>query len=232
MRAHQVIYVTETGKRVYISLSTIVFILSSILNQTKPEVYRILLGNLNPLVLVILLALIGYFLLSKLSSMGFSAYEPVKTSVRLPYLGVAALLGLGMILVDYLFPLPEDINILFPYSLLYYPIFGYIVEVLFHMVPLYLVLSNANRFTALNDFIILSCMFLVCILEPVFQLGLGFSVQIPYWTTVYIGLNIFLINLFQLISYWRLDFMSMYAFRLTYYIFWHIIWGNLRLRII
>lgn len=222
---------TETGKRVYILISTTVFILSSVLYQTKPEVYQILLGNLNPLTLVILLALTGYFLLYRLSSMGFSAYKPVNISARWPYLVVAALLGLGMILVDYLSHLPEEINILFPYSLLYYPIFGYIVEVIFHMVPLFLILSLANLFTELDESRILYCVLLVSILEPVFQLGLGFSVQIPLWTTLYIGLNIFFINIFQLVSYRRIDLVSMYAFRLTYYMFWHIIWGNLRVRL-
>jgi hypothetical protein len=221
--------VNETGKRFFILTSTMVFILSLVLSRTRSEVYRILLGNMNPLALVTLLAFFGYLLLNKLSSMGFSAHKPVNFSARLPYLGVAAILGFGMIIVDYLSHLPDDINILFPYSLLYYPFFGYIVEVLFHMVPLYLTLSLAKRFTALKDSKILSCLFLVCVFEPIFQLGLGFSVQIPLWTTLYIGLNIFFINLFQLVSYWRIDFFSMYAFRLTYYLFWHIIWGNLRL---
>ena len=223
---------SETGKRVYIFISTTVFILSSVIYQTKPEAYRILLGNLNPLALVFILALIGYLLLFRLSTMGFSAYRLVSVTARLQYLGIAALLGLGMILVDYLSNLPEDINILFPYSLLYYPIFGFIVEVLFHMVPLFLTLAFTDRFTELDESRIIYCVLLVSVLEPVFQLGLGFSVQIPLWATLYIGLNIFFINFVQLVSYRRLDLVSMYTFRLTYYLFWHIIWGNLRLRLL
>jgi hypothetical protein len=224
--------VTKVGKRVYILISTIVFILSIVLYQTKPSVYRILLGNLNPIALIILLSLVGYLLVSRLSSMGFSTYKPVNIYDRLPYLGIATLLGLGMSIVDYFAHLPEDINILFPHALLYYPIFGYIVEILFHLVPLSLIITFANRLTDLDNSRILFCLILVSVLEPIFQLGLGTSFQIPLWTTIYIGLNIFFINLCQLVSYWRLDFVSMYAFRLTYYLFWHIIWGNLRLRLI
>ena len=225
------IYVSEKGKRVYLLISVTVFIISCVLYVAKPAVYRILLGNFNPLAVVLLLAIMGYFLLGSLSSKGFYAYKPVCFSARLPYLGVAVFLGLGMIFVDYIAHLPEDINILFPHSLLYYPIFGYIVEVLFHMVPLFLVFTIIDHFVELDESRILYFLLLVSVLEPVFQLGLGFSFQIPLWTTVYIGLNIFLINLFQLLSYKRLDFVSMYAFRLTYYLFWHIIWGNLRLRL-
>ena len=94
-----------------------------------------------------------------------------------------------MILVDYLSHLPEDINILFPYSLLYYPIFGFIVEVLFHMVPLFLILVFADRFTKLDESRILYCVLLVSLLEPVFQLGLGSSVLIPLWTTNYFAMK-------------------------------------------
>ena len=220
---------SEEGKRVYLLISITVFIISCVLYVAKPAVYRILLGNFNPLAVVLLLAIMGYFLLDRLSAKGFSAYKPVCFTARLPYLVGAAFLGLGMIFVDYLAHLPEDINILFPYSLLYYPIFGYIVEVLFHMTPLFLVFTIADRFIELDESRILYFLMLVSVLEPVFQLGLGFSVQVPLWTTVYIGLNIFFINLFQLLSYKRLDFVSMYAFRLTYYLFWHVIWGNLRL---
>jgi hypothetical protein len=122
---YQVIYVSEKGKRVYLLISTTVFILSCVLYVVKPAVYRILLGNFNPLAVVLLLAIMGYFLLGRLSCKGFSAYKPVCFSARLSYLGGAALLGLGMIFVDYLAHLPDDINILFPHSLLYYPIFGY-----------------------------------------------------------------------------------------------------------
>jgi hypothetical protein len=42
-------------------------------------------------------------------------------------------------------------------------------------------------------------------------------------------LQIYVINLQQLRIFRRFDFTSMYAFRLLYYLFWHILWGNLRL---
>ncbi|MCB9291467.1 MAG: hypothetical protein H6560_29470 [Lewinellaceae bacterium] len=43
------------------------------------------------------------------------------------------------------------------------------------------------------------------------------------------SLHIFLINLIQLWLFKRYDFVSMYTFRLVYYLIWHIGWGWVRL---
>ena len=39
-------------------------------------------------------------------------------------------------------------------------------------------------------------------------------------------------QLAQLLIFKKYDFNSMYAFRLVYYLFWHIGWGHLRLRLL
>lgn len=43
------------------------------------------------------------------------------------------------------------------------------------------------------------------------------------------GLHVFLINLSQLMIFKRYD---LYSFRLVYYIFWHIVWGYMRLKLL
>jgi hypothetical protein len=63
----------------------------------------------------------------------------------------------------------------------------------------------------------------VALLEPVFQLQFGFAETVPLWAAVYVGLNIFVINLAQLLLFRRYDFVTMYAFRLVYYLQWHVI---------
>ena len=67
------------------------------------------------------------------------------------------------------------------------------------------------------------------LVEPVFQVVAGFSDPVLRWATAYVGLHVFLISAAQLAIFKRYDFVSMYAFRLVYYLFWHIVWGYLRL---
>jgi len=47
----------------------------------------------------------------------------------------------------------------------------------------------------------------------------------------YVGLHVFLINLLQLWLFKRYDLISMYSFRLAYYLLWHIGWGHVRLKL-
>ena len=47
----------------------------------------------------------------------------------------------------------------------------------------------------------------------------------PVCAVAYVGLHVFLINLIQLLIFKRYDFVTMYSFRLVYYLFWHMRWG-------
>jgi hypothetical protein len=49
------------------------------------------------------------------------------------------------------------------------------------------------------------------------------------WAAAYVFLNVWVINMVQLALFKRYDFVSMYAFRLMYYLLWHIAWGHARL---
>ena len=68
-------------------------------------------------------------------------------------------------------------------------------------------------------------------IEPIYQNVIG-SAGMPLWANGYIFLHIFLINLAELAIFRRYDFVSMYSFRLLYYLLWHIIWGYSRLRML
>jgi len=59
--------------------------------------------------------------------------------------GLAALLGLGIIIVDLITIFPADTNRPFPDSLFFYPIFGFVVEVIFHLLPLALLLLGLSE---------------------------------------------------------------------------------------
>jgi hypothetical protein len=178
---------------------------------------------------------LGIILITILLSRGwFAIYKTGNHKGLLVALGLAALLGLGIILVDLKSPFPADINRPFPDSLFFYPIFGYVVEVIFHLLSLSLLLILVTSIFKAIDFekAVWLCIFIVAFLEPIFQTILGSSRPYPTWVTGYVFLNIFLINLFQLLIFKRYDFVSMYSFRLAYYLIWHIAWGYLRLRLL
>jgi hypothetical protein len=45
-----------------------------------------------------------------------------------------------------------------------------------------------------------------------------------------VGVFVFVFTPVELYVFRRYDFMSMYAFRLVFYMWWHVTWGYLRLR--
>lgn len=193
------------------------------------------LGRINPLIAILFIIFLGVVLLSFLLSQGwFAIYgkENVKGLLRCSCL--ATLFGLIAILVDYLTGVfPADLNILFPESLLFYPVMGFIVEILFHVLPITLILIILTLLSKkITNKIIWVSIFAVSLLEPVFQTILGFSGEYHLGTVLYVGLYVFLINLSQLMIFKRYDFISMYSFRLVYYILWHIVWGYMRLKLL
>jgi len=219
----------DSERSVYFAVSATVLVLTGVLYYLKPRVFRFFLNDLNPILVVSVLAVAGYLLLGALRPYGFMVHRGRDNAEAIKFILMAVVLAMMMILVDVTVHLPEDINVGPPYSLMYYPVFGYVVEVLFHLAPASLLIFSLKNITSLNNNIIGVALLIAAFIEPVFQLGLGFSSQVPGWAAVYVGVHIFLINVMQLYLFARFDFVSMYVFRLVYYLFWHIIWGYLRL---
>jgi hypothetical protein len=219
---------------VFFGISLVVAILTVILYFRNAFLFQAFFGKLNPLVAVFIIFLLGTVLSGFLLSRGwFLIYKAGNHKGFLVAAGLAALLGLGIILVDLKAVFPEDVNRPFPDSLFFYPIFGYVVEVVFHLLPLALLLLGLAWFKDMSfEKVILPCILFVALLEPVFQTVLGFSQPQPTWVTGYVFVHIFLINLFQLLIFKRYDFVSMYSFRLVYYAIWHIVWGHVRLNLL
>lgn len=163
----------------------------------------------------------------------FSIYKAGGFNGILVAAGLAALPGLAIILLDLKAIFPQDTNRPFPDSLFFYPIFGFVVEVIFHLLPLALFLFILTSVFKLSfENVIWPCILAIALLEPIFQTVLGFSKPYPIWVTIGVFANIFLINIFQLLIFKRYDFVSMFSFRLVYYFIWHIGWGYLRLKLL
>jgi hypothetical protein len=47
-----------------------------------------------------------------------------------------------------------------------------------------------------------------------------------------VGVHVLVFNLLSLWFFRRYDFLSVYVFRVSYYGFWHILWGQLRLELL
>ena len=219
---------------IFVGLSLVVagFTVSLYFNDSR--FFQRYFGSLNPLLALMLIVLLGLPFLSFLLSNGFSIYKRGNQAGLFIAAALAFLFGIVIILVDRKTPFPEGINIAFPQSLLFYPTMGYVVEVVFHIVLLsVLLLLLRPLITSIgNNKIIWVCIVIVSLIEPIYQTILGSERPYPLWPDLYVVLHIFLINLCQLAIFKRYDFISMYAFRLVYYLIWHIGWGHLRLELL
>ncbi len=218
---------------IYLGLSLVVFSFTIILNFSERRVFQRFLGNTEPLAAFLIAITAGFILLSfLLIKKWFVIFEKGNLIGFFRFGGLAALLGVIMILVDTKIKFPPDINILFPQSLLFYPAIAFFVEILFHIFPLTLLISVMSTTLKNLDFnsIFWISIIIISIAEPIYQtMDMASSNHYPVWAVVYVGLHIFLINFIQLLIFKKYDFISMYSFRLVYYLFWHIGWGYLRL---
>ena len=109
---------------------------------------------------------------------------------------------------------------------------GFVAEVVFHVLPLTLVLLALSplRRWIVRDRLVWTSVVLVAVAEPTFQVL--FKGNALAWGDLYTWLHVFAIALLQLYVFRRYDFVSMYTFRLIYYAYWHIVWGVLRLSLL
>jgi hypothetical protein len=218
---------------IYLGVSLVVFSFTIILYFLDRQVFQRFLGSIDPLAAILAAIVVGFILLSfLLYKKWFVIYDIENLPGLVRFSGLAALLGVIMILVDTRIKFPADINILFPKSLLFYPVIAFFVEILFHVVPLTLLISAMSSTLKNLNFnaIFWISIIIISMAEPIYQtMDMASSKHFPVWAVVYVGLHIFLINFFQLLIFKKYDFISMYSFRLVYYLFWHIGWGYLRL---
>ncbi len=218
---------------IYFSISLTVLVLTWLFGFSGIPRFQVFFGPINPLIGVCVAIILGILLISFLSSRaGLVIYCRKDHGGLFYYYLLAAILFVGISVVDFLAPFPKDMDVVFPQSLLFYPAIGFIVEVIFHLLPLslfvFLFTIGSKKIT--NEKIMWAGILLVALLEPLFQVLS--DAGHPMWVLAYTGLNVYIINFVQLYLFKKYDFVSMYSFRLVYYLFWHILWGYLRLRLL
>lgn len=223
----------------YIFFSIFALVFSIVLFYTIPEYFERFYGLVNPILVTIMVIFLGgialYFLMGH-ESLKISSKEsktPLFTIV-----GIPVILATLMAIVDTISPLPEDTNIPMPFALIFYPNIAFIVEGLFHLLPL-LILSSILKWVFKNKTPLLSrklhlklAFIITAFLEPVYQTILGWDSNGHLWVTLYIACHLVVFDLIQLQLFYRYDYISMLAFRLTYYAFWHELWGVIRLEVL
>jgi hypothetical protein len=218
---------------VFLAVSAAITLMTGILYLRNAGLFEAFFGKLNPLLVITGIALLGLALTVLLVSREWVLIRRAGDS-RGPLIaaGLALLLSIVIIGIDTGGRFPADVNRPFPDSLLFYPIFGYVVEVLFHLLPVTIVLSVVTGlFKAQRPSIAWLAIVVIAAIEPILQTIWSSGDSYPSWLTIYVFLHVYAINIVQLLLLRRYDFVSMYLFRLTYYTIWHIVWGVARLEL-
>ncbi len=183
------------------------------------------LGTWPPTALIGAIAVAGGGALFFLHAQRWGQTRP-STSGLILLAALATVFAVPPIVVDLLAPFPADLNIMPPGAFLFYPVMAFVVECLFHLLPLALLvalLGNGIR-GSITPFLIV-----VALAEPTFQVLLSRPGDATAAVLVFVAIHLFAFNLFQLILFRRYGFAVMFGVRLVYYLNWHIVWGSFRL---
>ena len=190
-------------------------------------------GELNPAVMVLVAGLIGGLCLAVLGRLGGFEILRRGSTMRgiVVSLGFATALGVAIVVADLVFRYPQDLNAPMPQALAFYPSIGLVAEVIFHILPLTIVLLALLplRGRLGMDRAVWIAIIVVALAEPTFQVFFGGGSPA---LAVYTWVHVFAIALLQLYVFRRYDFVSMYSLRLIYYAYWHLLWGSLRLELL
>jgi hypothetical protein len=231
--------------------------LTAILRQVDPVPFLRFFSDTEPLLVVAMAASLGTASVGWLRWRGWFTVDPAaeRAWVFAGYAALAAGFALIMILFDVLVVFPADINVPPPLAFMFYPVMGYVVDCLFHALPLAILVAvlrltpgpdpsptgpiphprgshiEAERAGSRSPAFLLIVV-AVASIEPVFQAVAVPPAGFPSWARAFVTIHIFAFNLLQLVVFMRNGFLSMYGLRLVYYLCWHIAWGYVRLKLL
>ena len=221
---------------VYVALSLAVIAGTGILCAHNKVIYQDFFGRINPLLVMVAVSILGFILLTYLLGRGwFAIFQIQNLQGLLLAAGLAALLALAMIAFDRWIVLPQDVNRPFPdfaALLSHHRLCGRnpLPRPAAHAAAAALLSALFKNLTF--EQMIWPCILFVALWEPIFQTRLSLSEAYPWTAVIFIALHNFLFNFVQLALFKRYDFVTMYSFRLVYYLLWHIVWGVIRLRVL
>lgn len=84
--------------------------------------------------------------------------------------GFATMLAAAIVIADFFIRYPEDMNVPMPQALLFYPVAGFVAEIVFHVLPLALVPAMTQLAKVLGtERVVWLGILIVSTLEPAFQ---------------------------------------------------------------
>jgi len=216
------------------AIAVVVIVCAILLSATDREVFSPYFGTVPPLLVMVAAVAVATAALHHLRARG--RFEILRASSVWRGVGAAAglatLFAIIVIAVDALARFPRNLNVPLPGSLLFYPAIGFVVEAACHLLPLALLLASTGLLQRRHAGAgrMWPYFIPVALFEPAVQVVLASAHGPVSWLDAYVGVHVFAFNLVQLHLLRRYDFVSMYAMRLTYYFYWHILWGHLRLQ--
>ena len=218
----------------YCVLSLVALIFIVILLPSSGVYFRRFFGEMNAIVVIVVTSVVGAAALWALQSSYAFVLLKGKTTLRGMALSaaLATVLAIAIVVADLFIRYPQDTNVPVPQALLFYPAVGFVAGIIFHVLPLGLLLLVLNPLVGWlgRERVVWLGILLVAVLEPTFQVlfeGKAFT-----WGAAYTWIHVFAIAFLQLYVFRRFDFVSMYSFRLFYYAYWHILWGVIRLEVL
>jgi len=125
-----------------------------------------------------------------------------------------------IIAIDHLAVGPTGMNAPLPWALLYYPAMGFVAQIALHLVPLSAIVWAFPAFSRQRPWAVMA---LSALPEAILQ---GLSAEGGAAALVALQLIGFGVTEAYLLR--RFGFITMYAFRLGYYLIWHIVWAAVR----
>lgn len=212
-------------------ISFVMVIVTTVGYLSDRHLYQSWTGKFNPILVIGLISGLGAGLFLYVLPEGWFDIYITRVPERFFVAFLLAIcMAFIMILIDFKAIFPKDLNVLGPTSIWYYSAISYAVEILFHVLPISLLIWLVTSLTVTNDLevVIWISIIVVATLEPIFQTHY-FVGKYPAWVIAAVGLHLFVFNIFQLALFKQFDFVAMLSFRLMYYLIWHILWGHYRL---
>jgi hypothetical protein len=204
-----------------------------ILSRSRPGLFVPYFGGFDPLPVVLLVVAVEAVCLRLLRAGGFEIVAtPFDRRGVTTAAALAVVFAVPAISADLIIRFPRDMNVAPVPGLVFYPAIAYVVEIVFHVLPLALTLAVLRRLATIGDeHLAWVCVLMTSLLEPTFQLLLGTEPR-AWMAGAFVWVHVFAFNVAQLQVFRRHDFVSMYALRVVYYLCWHIAWGALRLHLL
>lgn len=200
-----------------------------ILNVDHPIVQQ----SLNSWPMYVLVSVLGFAALKLAARTGFPDIwdKGVSNKQRL-LIPLLAGSGFGIINIIIAYALQLDVPMVkFPYSILVYFSVGILMEILFHLIPIVILLLFVSDLVLKkrwqNQVFWILAIFL-SLLEPVLQtIGMQqMGIISNTLFTVILFIFIFAANLLPIYFFRMYGFLSAVVWRLSFYLIWHIIWGG------